>query len=125
MKKPGARKIRGVFGIALLAVLFRAPALASAQTHPVRTQDGQVSGVALSHGLEVFKGIPFAAPPVGKLRWRPPQPAAAWEGVRKADEFGAPCMQSKSPERLGPWTRVFLSKMQPSEDCLYLNIWTT
>ena len=110
---------------ALLALLFCVPALALAQKHPIRTESGLVSGVALSHGLEVFKGIPFAAPPVGKLRWQPPQPPAAWQGVRKADSFGAPCMQSKSPERLGPWTRVFLSKMQPSEDCLYLNVWTT
>ena len=125
MKKFGARKIRGVFGIGFLAFLFLPQALAWAQSQAIRTESGLVSGVALSHGLEVFKGIPFAAPPVGKLRWRPPQPAAAWQGVRKADKFGAPCMQSKSPERLGPWTRVFLSKMQPSENCLYLNIWTT
>ena len=118
-------KIKGTLFAALLAILFWAPALASAQSHAIRTQSGLVSGVALSHGLEVFKGIPFAAPPVGKLRWRPPQPPAAWKGVRKADHFGAPCMQRKSPERLGPWTRVFLSKMQPSENCLYLNIWTT
>ena len=110
---------------ALLAVLLWAPALALAQTEAIRTQSGLVSGVALSHGLEVFKGIPFAAPPVGKLRWQPPQPPAAWQGVRKAGSFGAPCMQSASPERLGPWTRVFLSKMQPSEDCLYLNGWIT
>ena len=110
---------------ALLTLLFCVPALASAQTHPIRTESGLVSGVALSNGLEVFKGIPFAAPPVGKLRWQPPHPPAAWQGVRKANHFGAPCMQSASPERMGPWTRVFLSKMQPSEDCLYLNVWTT
>lgn len=112
-------------GAGLLALLFWFPAMALAQGQPVRTESGLVSGVALSHGLEVFKGIPFAAPPVGKLRWRPPQPPASWQGVRKADEFGAPCMQPPSPERLGPWTRVFLSKMKASEDCLYLNIWTT
>ncbi len=92
---------------------------------PSATQDGLVSGVALSHGLEVFKGIPFAAPPVGKLRWRPPQPAAAWQGVRKADQFGPPCMQRVVTGRMGPWTRVFNSGKQPSENCLYLNIWTT
>jgi len=125
MNESRNHKIKGMFFAALLALFFWAPGLAWTQTHPVHTQDGLVSGVALSHGLEVFKGIPFAAPPVGKLRWRPPQPATAWQGVRKADHFGAPCMQSASPERLGPWTRVFLSKMQPSENCLYLNIWTT
>jgi para-nitrobenzyl esterase len=100
------------------------PALLVAQSPPVRTMSGLVSGVALSHGIEVFKGIPFAAPPVGKLRWRPPQPPASWQGVRKAGQFGPPCTQPASPERLGPWTRAFLSKLPPSEDCLYLNIWT-
>jgi para-nitrobenzyl esterase len=125
MNECSTRKVRGTFFAVLLAVPFWMPALALAQTQAIHTQSGLVSGVALSNGLEVFKGIPFAASPVGKLRWRPPQPPAAWQGVRKADTFGAPCMQSRSPERLGPWTRVFLSKMQPSENCLYLNIWTT
>ncbi len=100
------------------------PALLVAQSPPVRTMSGLVSGVALSGGIEVFKGIPFAAPPVGKLRWQPPQPPASWQGVRKAGQFGPPCMQPASPERLGPWTRAFLSKLPPSEDCLYLNVWT-
>ncbi|HKT10448.1 MAG TPA: carboxylesterase family protein [Terriglobia bacterium] len=120
-----ARKIKGSLCAVLLVVLFCAPAIGLAQTRAIRTESGMVTGVALSHGLEVFKGIPFAAPPLGRLRWRPPQPPAAWKGVLKADHFGAPCMQSRSPERLGPWTRVFLSKMRPSEDCLYLNIWST
>lgn len=74
-----------------------------------RTGSGLVSGVALSKGQEVFKGIPFAAPPVGKLRWRPPQPPAPWGGVRKANQFGPPCMQPASPQRVGPWTRGFFS----------------
>ena len=125
MNESRTRKIRGTFFAALLALLFWVPVWALGQNHPIRTESGLVSGIPLSHGLEVFKGIPFAAPPMGKLRWRPPQPAAPWKGIRKADSFGSPCMQSKSPERLGPWTRVFLSKMQPSENCLYLNVWTT
>jgi para-nitrobenzyl esterase len=100
------------------------PALRLAAAKPVATQSGLVSSVELEHGVEVFKGIPFAAPPIGKLRWLPPKPPASWKGVRKADALGAPCMQPQSPERLGPWTRVFLSKLKPSEDCLYLNIWT-
>ncbi len=107
-----------------LVLLLWAPALI-AQGPPVRIRSGLVSGTALSRGIEVFKGIPFAAPPVGKLRWRPPQPPASWHGVRRADRFGPPCMQPPSPQRLGPWTRVFLSKLQPSENCLYLNVWTT
>ena len=119
----GNRKAKLSTGV--LALVLCAAALRAAQSSPVRTRDGLVSGRVLSHGREVFKGIPFAAPPVGKLRWRPPEPAAPWPGVRPADHFGPPCMQPASPKRLGPWTRVFLSDRTPSEDCLYLNIWTT
>lgn len=125
MSESKTRKLSRTFFAGMLVFLISVPALATAQTHAIRTESGLVSGVPLSHGLEVFKGIPFAAPPVGKLRWQPPQPPASWQGVLKADNFGAPCMQSKSPERVGPWTRVFLSQMQPSENCLYLNIWIT
>jgi len=71
----------------LLAALFCVPAVASVQPHPIRTESGLVSGVALSNGLEVFKGIPFAAPPVGKLRWQPPQPPATWQGVPRGGPF--------------------------------------
>jgi para-nitrobenzyl esterase len=120
-----ARRRRGKFCIHMLVLYFFASALALAQTHVIRTQSGLVSGLALNHGLEVFKGIPFAAPPVGKLRWRPPQASVAWQGVRKADNFGAPCMQRVPTGRMGPWTRAFNSERKPSEDCLYLNIWTT
>ncbi len=111
-----------IFG---LVVLSTAAAGASVPGRAVRTATGVVSGVALGHGLEVFKGIPFAAPPVGKLRWRPPQPAAAWRGVLKAGHFGPPCMQPTAPPRVGPWTRVFNSQRPSSENCLYLNVWTT
>src|SRR4051812_31371237 len=66
----------------------------AAQQKPVtvRVDTGDVQG-AVDEGVETFKGIPFAAPPVGDLRWRPPQPAAAWTGVRQAAEFGPDCMQ--------------------------------
>ena len=123
--KSYTRKINAAFGAGLLAFLFLIPLAATAQNRVVRTESGQISGNALSNGLEVFKGIPFAAPPVGKLRWAPPQPAATWKGVRKAESFGSPCMQPQVPERIGPWTGAFLSQLQAGEDCLYLNIWTT
>ena len=73
-----------------------------------------MSGVAGSSAdVRVFKGIPFAAPPIGNLRWKAPQPAAHWDGVRKADQFGPRCMQGGGPGG------------QPmSEDCLYVNVWT-
>jgi para-nitrobenzyl esterase len=90
------------------------------QTSPVvRVDSGELQGV-VNDGVVSYKGIPFAAPPVGDLRWRPPQPAARWTGVRQATEFGADCMQG----RFGPPPA---SGAPPgptsSEDCLYLNIW--
>lgn len=89
----------------------------------VRTSGGLVAGVALPHGVRVFKGIPFAAPPLGARRWRPPQPAKPWRGVFEADRFAAPCMQPTPQGRIGPWTREFLVQGKPTEDCLYLNLW--
>jgi len=80
------------------------------------TESGTVSGVR-ANGLSVYKGIPFAAPPVGILRWRPPVLAASWTGTRKADAFAPACMQAgvSMPGETPPAV---------SEDCLYLNIWT-
>jgi len=90
-------------------------------TDPVRVEQGQLSGVSgVSPDVRVYKGVPFAAPPIGDLRWRPPKPAADWPGVRKADQFSANCMQTPYPEG-----SLYRSEPQPvSEDCLYLNIWT-
>ena len=70
-------------------------------------------------GVRSFKGIPFAAPPVGDLRWRAPQPVKNWAGVRKADDFGARCMQ-----HMGPNADYWFRSNGMSEDCLYLNVWT-
>jgi para-nitrobenzyl esterase len=85
----------------------------------VKVDGGDVQGV-VADGVESFKGIPFAAPPVGELRWRPPQPVLPWTGVRQAAEFGADCMQGRfgpPPAPGAPASRV------PSEDCLFLNVW--
>jgi para-nitrobenzyl esterase len=82
---------------------------------PAHVEQGLVSGVAGTDAeVRVFKGLPFAAPPVGDLRWRAPKPAAAWETVRTAGSFSANCMQRQ------PAT----STRQVSEDCLYLNVYT-
>lgn len=87
---------------------------------PVHLDSGLVSSIAGSNAaVRVFRGIPYAAPPVGKLRWRAPQPATHWDGVRKADEFGAMCMQP--PFRGGNPTAT---PPKMSEDCLFLNVWT-
>jgi para-nitrobenzyl esterase len=85
----------------------------------VQTDKGKLEGT--THGdVTVFKGIPFAAPPVVELRWRPPQPVAAWGGVRKADKLGSACIQPV----YGPMDGAEPVGAQ-SEDCLYLNVWTS
>ena len=97
--------------VAMTSLVTSRTALAA----PVLLDTGAVEGVQ-GQGLEVFKGVPFAAPPVGDLRWREPQPAAAWRGLRKADAFRPACMQTgvSMPGETPPHT---------SEDCLYLNVW--
>ncbi|WP_165842940.1 carboxylesterase/lipase family protein [Phenylobacterium deserti] len=89
-----------------------------------RVAQGLLSAGPVEQGVTVFKGVPFAAPPVGPLRWRAPQAAAAWSGVRPADRFGANCMQKPIEGALGPWTPEYLAHGDISEDCLYLNVWT-
>jgi para-nitrobenzyl esterase len=91
---------------------------------PVTLDSGLVSGTqAATPGVRVFKGIPFAAPPVGELRWRAPQPVAKWSGVRKADTFGNVCVQPKGVGRVNVSVDLPDSPAA-SEDCLYLNVWT-
>lgn len=101
-------------------VLIALPGAASAQiAEPVRVKSGLLSGVAGSDpAVRVFKGIPFAAPPIGDLRWKAPQPVKSWEGVRKADHFGA------RPMQLPIYGDMVWRSEGISEDCLYLNVWT-
>src|SRR5690348_9301170 len=73
--------------------------------------------------IAVFRGIPFAAAPVGERRWRAPEPAAPWEGVRDATVFAPSCMQ-KEQRSLLPWTEEYMPQNALSEDCLALNVWT-
>ncbi len=91
---------------------------------PARTRSGLVTGTATAQpGIRAYLGIPYATPPVGDLRWRPPRPPTAWPGVRSADHFAPACMQP-GPAAFGPWTLEFLLRGPVSEDCLYLNAWT-
>ena len=98
-------------GVIAAALLMSQVSLA--QT--VQTESGAIAGVR-NEGLVVYKGVPFAAPPVGDLRWRPPAPVAPWTGTRHADSFAPACMQEgvSMPGEAPPAI---------SEDCLYLNIW--
>jgi para-nitrobenzyl esterase len=91
-------------------------AVAGAQAAPVPTRGGPIAGVEESGNL-VYKGIPFAAPPVGRLRWRAPEPAAPWQGVLRATVYRPRCMQVGPNYPGGPEDEAL------SEDCLYLNIW--
>ena len=84
---------------------------------PVRIGDGLVSGSLASGGVRAVRGIPYAAPPVGALRWREPQPAAPWRGVRDVTRFGPRCMQ------LPVFGDMVFRSSGMSEDCLYLNVW--
>lgn len=90
---------------------------APAQGPPVRVTGGLVAGAAAPDGLREFRGIPFAAPPVGDLRWRPPAPVRPWRGVRDATRFAARCMQ------LPIYGDMVFRSPGVSEDCLYLNVW--
>ena len=112
--------------IALLAAtaLAAAPAAHAALSRPVATQAGLVSGTpGTAKDVTVFKGVPFAAPPVGGLRWKAPQPAKPWSGVRAADRYANVCMQAPGKGRLNLATDLPDSPRM-SEDCLYLNVWT-
>jgi para-nitrobenzyl esterase len=100
------------FSLGILAL----PAIALAQSPTVITESGALSGVG-KNGLSIYMGVPFAAPPLGDLRWRAPAPVAPWTGTRKADAFAPACMQEgvSMPGEAPPTV---------SEDCLYLNVWT-
>ncbi len=91
-------------------------ASASVEPNVVTIDRGRVRGVD-QHGVVAFRGIPYAAAPVGRLRWRAPEPAPAWDGVREATGFGYVCMQTAMPSEP-------LGTPMGSEDCLSLNVWT-
>ncbi|NLG76863.1 MAG: carboxylesterase family protein, partial [Xanthomonadaceae bacterium] len=101
------------------SLAFCAPVFASSDAARVKIANGTLVGVVdKEKDLRIFKGIPFAQPPVGDLRWREPQPVKNWQGERKATEFSAQCMQRRIFDDM-----VFRSN-GVSEDCLYLNVWT-
>ncbi len=113
-------------GLFLSAVLSVAAMAACSPANPVlQIEGGQIQGVESSvKGVYIYKGIPFAAPPVGDLRWKEPQAVIPWEGIKVADTFGPGAMQAKH-DSSNPWTSEFYwEDPEFSEDCLYLNVWT-
>jgi len=139
------RLVLGVLGYLVVAAITASAAI----TDPVRIDTGQLSGVSGTNAaVRAYRGIPFAAPPTGENRWRAPQPAAKWDGVRKAEAFGAPCIAGPAPAGRGggrgaaprggaaapaaaPPAAAPAAAPQPpreparTEDCLYLNVWTS
>lgn len=91
----------------------------------VEVASGRLAGAHSADGsMHVFRGIPYAAPPIGELRWRPPRPPESWSGVRPAVAFAPVCMQTRPPEG-SFYQQEFYPDAEPtSEDCLYLNVWT-
>jgi para-nitrobenzyl esterase len=103
--------------LVVLALAIGAPRPAFAQISTAKVTGGVVEGV-VKDDIVSFKGIPFAAPPVGDLRWRSPQPVKPWQGVLKADTYAAAPMQDTGLlTQMGGQAKI-------SEDCLYLNVWT-
>jgi para-nitrobenzyl esterase len=109
--------VRVLLPTAVLCAAFVLPAFGADR---VKTANGVVESTAPPReSVRSFKGLPFAQPPVGDLRWREPQPVKNWSGVRNADKFGPTCMQ-----RLSPNADYWFRGDGMSEDCLYLNVWT-
>ncbi|CAN5570316.1 hypothetical protein BH23BAC1_BH23BAC1_10960 [soil metagenome] len=107
------------FFLFFLFIQYAAIAQLENGTQPpqAKTANGIVEGINDS-GVRVFKGMPFAQPPVGELRWREPQPVKNWDGVRKADQF------APSPMQRAVFGDMNFRSDGKSEDCLYLNVWT-
>src|SRR6185295_16381341 len=105
--------------VVLTACATTQSAVGTSSSPRVSIDAGTLAGrVDSASGALVFLGIPYAAPPVGDLRWRPPRPASSWNGVRPADKLGFNCVQHQ------PYGDILADVAGKSEDCLYLNVWT-
>ena len=112
---PAVQKRSSVPALIVLTVLAATPA--AAQITEVAVTGGRVAGT-VANGITSFKGIPFAAPPLGELRWKAPQPVKPWTGVKQATAYASSCMQDAT------FVKLFGAAPGLSEDCLYLNVWT-
>lgn len=119
-------RLKSLLAVPLLCMAAACSNAPKGADNPVLTiEGGQIQGVLTdSSNVMVYKGIPYAAPPVGDLRWKKPQPVVAWEGVKVADTWGPAAMQAKHQEGQF-YTKEFYWQGDPemSEDCLYLNVW--
>src|SRR5579859_2948591 len=114
MNNPGQ-----IFAAAAAMFFAGCAGLEAFQGDQVKVSTGLLAGsLNPEDGVRAFKGIPFAQPPVGELRWKPPQPALKWEGVRKAEKFGPRAMQRPI------FGDMAFRSDGVSEDCLYLNVWS-
>ena len=104
--------------LAMTALVLGLAATLHADSLTVKTEQGKVTGKTINGGkVNAFLGLPYAAPPVGDLRWKAPQPAAKWKGVRDATKYGAHCAQGRV------FADMVFEDSGPSEDCLYLNVY--
>src|SRR5580704_1300825 len=110
----------------LIFLLIAASCYSQKEKYPelIKVEGGVISGANNStNDIHIYKGIPFAAPPVNGLRWKEPQPVVPWEGIKECNAFSASPMQAR-PMCFGVYTKEFLIPDSPiSEDCLYLNVW--
>src|SRR5215467_10803503 len=103
-------KRRIIHGFLLMSCFLAALGAAAAVSDPVRVEQGLVAGTSgTTPDIRVFRGIPYAAPPVGDLRWKAPQPAPSWQGVRQAAEFSNACWQTPYPAAAA----IYQSKLPP------------
>ena len=115
------KNIRKILSAGFLLICLQV--IVSGQNGITDTKYGRVEGYQ-EKNIRIYKGIPFAAPPVGDLRWKAPQPPVAWKGVKKCVAFSASPIQPK-PVPFLCWSKEFIAPPTPlSEDCLYLNVWT-
>ena len=111
-----AAMVLGIIGLVVINIVLWNPLIFAGRSETISVEGGLIQGLRQS-GISVYRGIPYAAPPIGELRWRAPRPVVEWEDVRDASAFSPACMQSgETVPGLG---------LEPiSEDCLYLNVWT-
>src|SRR4051812_6038579 len=108
--------MRLLTALLLLAACSTGFAQPASEPPRVKTANGILEGINDS-GVYIFKGVPFAAPPVGDLRWKEPQPVKNWNGIRKVSAFGPRAMQRPI------YSDMMFRSDGVSEDCLYLNVW--